>query len=129
MTENAIILYYSPTQLSCRGGPHHLEAKHSELVMTPPTLLIKKMKRKKKQGVEVHPFIWMENITNIFVFFIYLPATTEIFLPLYRSTNKSIVSLKALGSSKRVVMSWNMIPVIGTKLNYQQQKQKTTHYL
>ena len=39
-----------------------------------------------------------------------LPATIEMFLPLYRSTNKSTVSLKALGSSNRVVMSWNMIP-------------------
>lgn len=45
-------------------------------------------------------------------FFTGLPATTEMFLPLYLSTNKSIVSLKALGSSNRVVMSWNMIPAI-----------------
>ena len=32
------------------------------------------------------------------------------FLPLYLSTNKSIVSLKAFGSSSKVVMSWNIIP-------------------
>jgi hypothetical protein len=42
MTENAIILYYSPTQFSCRGGPHHLQAKHSELVMTPPNIINQK---------------------------------------------------------------------------------------
>lgn len=33
------------------------------------------------------------------------PATTEMFLFLYLSTNKSIVSLKAFGSSKSVVTS------------------------
>lgn len=38
------------------------------------------------------------------------PATTEMSLPRYRSTNKSTVFLNVFGSSNRVVMSWNMIP-------------------
>jgi hypothetical protein len=59
---------------------------------------------------QLNLFRQREKKIGFFIFF--LPATTEMFLPLYRSTNKSIVSLKALGSSNRVVMSWNIIPVI-----------------
>lgn len=39
-----------------------------------------------------------------------LPATTEISFPLYLSTNKSMVSLKAFTSRSNVVISWNRIP-------------------
>lgn len=50
-----------------------------------------------------------------------LPATTEIALSLYLSTNKSIVSLKAFVSRSNVVISWNIIPA-KTKLKIQSPK-------
>ena len=71
MTENAIILYYSPTQLSCRGRPHHLEAKHSELVMTPPNIINRK-KMKKQELKFIHIFGLNPKYYQHFYLFIYL---------------------------------------------------------
>lgn len=39
-----------------------------------------------------------------------IPATTSICMSRYRSTNMSTTSLKTLGWSSNVVISWNMIP-------------------